>query len=75
VIRPSKSPYAIPAFLLPKPEGGYRMVVYYCKVNKICFDLPTLESAFQYFSGATVFYVLDIYSAYFKCILRHRAME
>jgi hypothetical protein len=38
VVRPSKSPYASPAFLLPKSGGGYRMVVDYHKVNKICFD-------------------------------------
>jgi hypothetical protein len=69
VVRPSKSPYASPAFLLPKSGGGYRMVVDYRKVNKICFNsypLPTLESAFQHFSGATVFSVLYLNSAYYQ---------
>jgi hypothetical protein len=70
VVRPSKSPYASPAFLLPKLGGGYRMVVDYCKVNKkICFDLYTLpktEQALQHFSGATVFPVLDFNSAYYQ---------
>jgi hypothetical protein len=70
VIRPSKSPYASPAFLLPKSGGGYRMVVDYRKVNKkICFNsypLQTLESAFQHFSGATVFSVLGLNSAYYQ---------
>jgi hypothetical protein len=70
VVRPSKSPYASPVFLLPKSGGGYRMVVDYRKVNKkVCFDsypLPTLELAFQQFSGATVFSVLDLNSAYFQ---------
>jgi hypothetical protein len=46
------------------------MVVDYCKVKKkICFDsypLPKLEQAFQHFSGATVFSVLDFNSAYFQ---------
>jgi hypothetical protein len=38
VVRPSKFPYASPAFLLPKTGGGYRMVVDCRKVNKkICF--------------------------------------
>jgi len=59
VVRPSKSPYASPAFLLPKSRGGYRMVVDYRKVNKeICFDsypLLTLESAFQHFWGQQCF--------------------
>ena len=46
------------------------MVVDYRKVNRqICFDsypLPTLESAFQHFSGATVFSILDLNSAYYQ---------
>ena len=45
------------------------MVVDYRKVNKICFDsypLPTSELAFQQFSGATVFSVLDLNSAYYQ---------
>jgi len=70
IVRPSKSPYASPAFLLPKSGGGCRMVVDYRKVNrKVCFDLyslRTLESAFQHFSGATVFSVLDLNSAYYQ---------
>jgi len=39
VVRPSKSPYASPVFLVPKNSGGVRMVVDYRKVNaKIVFD-------------------------------------
>jgi len=33
VVRPSKSPYASPAFLIPKNSGGFRLVVDYRKVN------------------------------------------
>jgi hypothetical protein len=33
VVRSSKSPYASPAFLVPKKEGGFRAVVDYRKVN------------------------------------------
>jgi hypothetical protein len=33
VIRPSKLPYASPAFLIPKKDGDYRLVVDYRKVN------------------------------------------
>ena len=62
IVRPSKYPYASPAFLLSKSGGGYRMVVDYRKVSrKICFDsypLPTLESAFQHFSGQPCFQFL-----------------
>jgi hypothetical protein len=39
VIRPSKSPNASPAFLIPKGGGGFRMVVDYRKMNsRIVFD-------------------------------------
>jgi hypothetical protein len=63
IIRPSKSPYASPAFLVPKSDGTYRMVVDFSKVNNnIKFDsypMPTIDEAFQQFSGASVFSVLD----------------
>ena len=70
VVRPSRSPYASPAFLLPKKSGGFRMVVDYRKVNaKIVFDsypMPTIDQALEQFSGATVFSVLDLNSAYYQ---------
>ena len=70
VIRVSKSPYASPAFLVPKSGGGYRMVVDYRKVNaKVVFDsypMPTVEQAFEQFGGAVVFSVLDLNSAYYQ---------
>jgi hypothetical protein len=69
VIRPSKSPYATPAFLVPKSGGGFRMVVDYRKVNsRIVFDsypMPTIDQAFEQFGGAVVFSMLDLNSAYY----------
>jgi hypothetical protein len=51
VVRPSKSQYASPAFLVDKKDGGSRLVVDYRKVNaKIVFDsypLSTIDQAFQ----------------------------
>jgi hypothetical protein len=59
VVRPSKSPYPSPAFLLPKRGGGFRTVVDYRKANsKVAFDsypMPTIEQAFEQFGGAGVF--------------------
>ena len=70
VVRPSKSQYASPAFLVDKKGGGSRLVVDYRKVNaKIVFDsyqLPTIDQAFQQFNGSVVFSVLDLNSAYFQ---------
>jgi hypothetical protein len=42
IIRPSKSPYVSPAFLVPKNEGGFWMVVDYQKVNSKLFPICTL---------------------------------
>jgi len=69
-LRPSKSPYASPAFLIPKNAGRFRMVVNYRKVNmKIIFDsypIPTIEHALEQFNGATIFSVFDLNSAYYQ---------
>ena len=77
VVRPSKSQYASPAFLIPKNSGGFRLVVDYRKVNsKFVFDsypLPTIDQAFDQFAGATVFSVLDLNSSYFQIPLTPRS--
>jgi len=47
VVRPSRSQYASPAFLVPKSGGDFRMVVNYRKVNaKVLFDsypMPSID--------------------------------
>jgi hypothetical protein len=77
VVRPSKSPYASPAFLVPKSGGGYRMVVDNRKVNgKVVLDsypMSTVEQAFKQFGGAVVFSVLDLNSAYYQIPLSPRS--
>jgi hypothetical protein len=70
VVRPSKSPYAGPEFLVPKAGGDFRIVVDYCKINaKIIFDSypsPTIDQAYQQFAGAVVFSVLDLNFAHYR---------
>jgi len=77
LVRPSKSPYASPAFLVPKRDGGFRMVVDYRKVNaKVVFDsypMPTIEQALDQFGRAVVFSVLDLNSAYYQIPLSKRS--
>ena len=77
VVRPSRSQYASPAFLVPKSGGGFRLVVDYRKVNsKIVFDsypMPSIEQAFEQFANARVFSVLDLNSAYFQIPLTSRS--
>jgi hypothetical protein len=70
VIRVSRSPYASPAFLIPKPNGEVRLVVDYRKVNKkVIFDsypMPTIDQALEQLGGAVKFTVLDLNSAYYQ---------
>jgi hypothetical protein len=70
VVRKSYSQYASPAFLVPKPSGGQRMVVDYRLLNrKIVFDafpMPNVEAAFANFGKAKIFSVLDLNSAYYQ---------
>jgi hypothetical protein len=69
VKRASKSPYASPAFLIPKSGEDFRIVVDYRKVNaKVGFDsypMPTINQAFEEFVGPVRFLVLDLNSAYY----------
>ena len=77
VVRPSKSPYASPAFLVPKNGAEFRMVVDYRKVNsKVVFDsypTPTIDQAFEQFGGAVVFSVFDLNSAYYQIPLSFKS--
>lgn len=79
VIKPSTSNYASPAFLVTKKEGKFRLVVDYRKLNqKVIYDsfpLPTIESAFQHFSGAKYFSVLDMNSAYYQIPLDQKSRK
>lgn len=68
IIVPTISDYASPCFLVPKKDGGQRLVIDYRKVNsKIIFDtypLPTIESALMTFGSAKFFTILDLNAAY-----------
>jgi hypothetical protein len=70
VVKKSYSQCASPAFLVSKPQGGYRMVIDYRRLNKKvgfdAFPMPSVEHAFTHFSGAKVFSVLDLNSAYYQ---------
>jgi hypothetical protein len=77
VYRPSKSPYASPAFLVPKGADAFRMVVDYRKViAKIVYDsypMPTIDQAFDQLGGAVVFSVFDFNMAYHQIPLSARS--
>jgi hypothetical protein len=79
VVTKSYSQYASPAFLVPKPNGGHRMLVDYRLLNKkVVFDafpMPTVEHAFADFTNAKIFSVLDLNSAYYQIPLSAKSRK
>jgi hypothetical protein len=75
----SYSQYASPAFLVPKPSGGQRMVVDYRLVNKkIVFDafpMPNVDCAFANFAKAKIFSVIDLNSTYYQIPLSAKSRK
>jgi transposase InsO family protein len=68
VIRESSSEYASPIVIVRKKSGEMRVCVDYRKLNmkvkKEAFPLPRIEESLQALSGAKLFSVLDLASAY-----------
>lgn len=63
LIEPSNSPYSAGVLLVPKPNGKWRLVTDYRKINAITvkskYPLPRIDDIFAKVQGATCFTVLD----------------
>ncbi len=69
-IRPSSSRFASATFLVPKGDGGYRMVVDYRAINNVTekdsYPLPLAEDLFAKMKDAVVFSKIDLKSGFYQ---------
>ena len=64
----ANSAWASPAFFVPKPGGGLRLVVDYRELNKVTvkdrYPLPVIEDLFSQFEGDSIFSSWDALSGF-----------
>ncbi len=80
VIQESESPWNSPLFLVPKKDGSYRPVIYFCKVNALTvpyhYPLPVLSELLQSIGKHnTVFSSLDLLSGFWQIPMDEKSRE
>ena len=69
-IRPSRSPWGSPMFLVDKPDGSKRMVIDYRALNAATqrnrYPLPRVDELFDQLQGARYFSKIDLRTGYWQ---------
>ncbi|CAF1223932.1 unnamed protein product [Didymodactylos carnosus] len=79
IIIPSQSPWSSPVILLKKPNGEFRFIVDYRKLNSITktdsYPQPTMEELLQSLGGHSWFTKLDLKSGYYQIPIQQQDKE
>ena len=79
VIEESTSPWASPAFFVPKPDGGLRFVIDFRHLNNVTKDvrwpLPLIEDVLDELHGSCVFSKFDAHSGFFQMPIDEESRE
>jgi hypothetical protein len=74
IIRPSSSPYNSPSLMVPKRDGGYRLVVDFRRLNKhVITDphpLPRISQIMEALGSAVYFTALDLLHGFYNLEIR-----
>ncbi|XP_043472429.1 uncharacterized protein LOC122505073 [Leptopilina heterotoma] len=79
IAKETSAAYASPCVLIMKPDGTYRLVIDYRKLNSITvrmnFPLPNIDDGLEKLHGATIFAILDFALGYLQMPLTEEAKE
>ena len=79
IIIPSSSPWSSPVVLLTKPNGEFRFIIDYRRLNAItkkdCYPQPTVEELIQRLGGHSWFTKLDLKSGYYQIAIQPHDKE
>lgn len=78
-IRPSRSPWGSPMFLVEKPDGTKRMVIDYRALNSATvrnrYPLPRVDELFDRLQGARYFSTIDLKTGYWQIAMAENSIS